>query len=64
LAVTVTKREDINIPQSFIHFVDYDITNSAQFEHRGGSPLVQVTHDAGGALSNEEVAHPIGVSEI
>jgi hypothetical protein len=28
--------------------------NSAQFEHDGGFPLVQVTHDAGGALSNEE----------
>jgi hypothetical protein len=50
----VTKQEDISIPQFFIHFVDYDITNSAQFEHRGGSLLVQVTHDAGGALSNED----------
>jgi hypothetical protein len=31
----------------------HDAANSAQSEHCGGSPLVQVTHDAGGALSNE-----------
>ena len=46
--------EDFNTPGFFTHFVRKNITNSAQFEHGGGSPLVQVTHDAGGTLSNEE----------
>ena len=46
--------EDFNTPGFFTHFVRKNITNSAQFEHGGGSPLVQETHDAGGTLSNEE----------
>jgi hypothetical protein len=50
----VTNLEDIKIPGLFTHLVRKNTTNSAQFEHGGGSPLVQVTHDAGGTLSNEE----------
>jgi hypothetical protein len=50
----VTNLEDINIPDLVTHLVRKNTTNSAQFEHGGGSPLVQVTRDAGGTLSNEE----------
>ena len=45
---------DFNTPDFSTHSVRKNTTNSAQFEHGGGSPLVQVTHDAGGTLSNEE----------
>jgi len=50
----VTNLEDISIPDLFTHFVRKNTINSAQFEHGGGSPLVQETHDAGRTLSNEE----------
>jgi hypothetical protein len=50
-AVTVTNLEDINTSNLPTHFPSL---NDAQFEHGGGAPLVQVTHDAGGTLSNEE----------
>jgi hypothetical protein len=50
----VTGVEAFNTPGFFTHFVRKNTTSSAQFEHGGGSPLVQVTHDAGGTLSNED----------
>jgi hypothetical protein len=46
--------EDFNTPDFSTHYVRKNTTNSAQFEHGGGSPLAQVTCDAGGTLSNEE----------
>ena len=44
----------ISVSQIFPPISSQDTTNSAQFEHGGGCPLVQVTHDAGVTLSNEE----------
>lgn len=43
----VTNQEDLYIPDLFTHRVRKDTISGAQFEHGGGSPLVQVTHDAG-----------------